>query len=93
MSFTEANMQTFSDRCEALVLSLQNIRQEAAKLQAIYENEALSGAAPEWGDSKGATAQEHVDIILLAQDLKKFFGNEAVGAVDREQYLTPFLQG
>ena len=92
MSFTEQNMSVFSSRCSSFMASLQNLRQEAAKLDAIYSNEAGSGSDPDWTDTNGITADEHVDAILLFRDLKKFLENEAVATIDRQVWLTPFLQ-
>ena len=93
MSFNATNMNTFSQRCKALMASLQNLRQEAAKLEAIYANETGSGSDPDWDDVGGITASEHVDAILMFQDLKKFCENEAVATIDRQTWITPFIQG
>ncbi len=92
MSFTTQNMNTFSQRCKTFMASVQNLRQEAAKLEAIYANETASGADPEWGDVNGVLAAEHVDAILFFQDFKKFCENEAVAQADRQQWITPFVQ-
>ncbi len=92
MSFTNRNMGVFSQRCKSFMASLQNLRQEAAKLEAIYANEAGSGVDPDWTDTDGITAAEHVDAILMSQDLKKFLENQAVATEDRQQWITPFIQ-
>ena len=92
MSFTEQNMSVFSARCKAFMASLQNLRQEAAKLEAIYGNEASSGGAPAWDDVNGITADEHVDCILLFRDFDKFLTNQAVDTIDRQVWITPFIQ-
>lgn len=93
MSYTEQNMNTFNARCKSIMASLQNVRQEAAKLVAIYTNETASGADPEWVETNGITTDEHVDAILLFQDLEKFLDNQVVATQDRQQWMTPFLQG
>ncbi len=92
MSFTSQNMTIFSQRCKAFMASLQNLRQEAAKLDAIYLNEAASGEDDEWAEVNGTTAAEHVDAILLFRDLKAFCENGAVATADRQQWITPFIQ-
>ena len=92
MSFTTQNMSKFSARCKSFMASLQNLRQEAAKLAAIYANEAQSGGSPELGDVGGVLASEHVDAILMFQDLEKFCENGIVDTVDRQQWITPFIQ-
>ena len=93
MSFTTQNMNTFSERCRAFMASLQNLRQEAAKLEAIYANEAASGVDPEWADTNDITKAEHVDAILMFEDIKKFCENQVVATQDRQQWITPFIQG
>lgn len=92
MSYTKQNMNVFSSRCRAFMASFQNLRQEAAKLDAIYENEAGSGSDPEWVDTNGITADEHIDVILMCRDFKKFIENEAVATIDRQVWITPFIQ-
>lgn len=92
MSFTEQNMNVFSQRCKAFMASLQNLRQEAAKLQAIYFNEADSGNDPEFVETNGINKAEHVAAVVLFGDLKKFCENESVGTADRQASMTPFLQ-
>ncbi len=92
MSFTTQNMNVFSQRCKVFMASLQNLRQEAAKLDAIYLNEATSGSDPDWGDVNGVTVAEHTDAITLFRDLKLFCESGAVAAVDRQQWITPFTQ-
>lgn len=92
MSFTENNMNVFSARCKAFMQSLQNLRDEATKLEAIYTNEALSGAELTFVEVDGITKEEHIDAILMFQDLKKFLENEPVATTDRQQWITPFTQ-
>lgn len=92
MSFTAQNMNVFNARCKSFMASAQNLRQEAAKLVAIYTNETVSGADPEWVETNGITTDEHVDAILFFQDFKKFCENQAVTTQDRQQWMTPFLQ-
>ncbi len=92
MSFTEKDMHSFSQRCKAFMASLQNLRQEGAKLEAIYTNETGSGSDPEWTDTNGIAEAEHVDAILMFQDLKKLCENLSVATLDRQQWITPFIQ-
>ncbi len=65
---------------------MQNLREEAAKLTAIYVNEADSGNDPEFVDTGGITEQEHVEAVAMLEDLK-VFGNI------HEEDMTPLLQG
>lgn len=92
MTYTANDHQVFSRRCRNLCASLQNTREEAERLLAIYTNESLSGADADFTDTDIALEAEHVDVMVLCGDIKKFFENEAVGTNDRQQWLTPFLQ-
>lgn len=92
MAYTADNHDHFSRRMQNLVMRLQSVREEAAKLVDIYQNETGSGADPEWVDTPIATAAEHVDGILLCQSLEAFVDNGAVAQVDRTLWMTPFLQ-
>lgn len=92
MAFTVDNMQHFSQRVRNLMERLQAAREEAAKLVAIYTNESVSGTDPDFADTEIATEQEHVDAITFCGDLEDFLTNQSVSAVDRTQWMTPFLQ-
>lgn len=92
MAYTESNHRAFSKRMQKFMLNLQALREEAARLNAIYTNEALSGAAETWVDTDIATAAEHVDGVLLCQSLEAFFANGEVATTDRRQWITPFIQ-
>jgi hypothetical protein len=92
MSFNETNMRRYKQRTTAVMASLQNLREEAAKLLAIYFNEAGGGSDPAWDDVGGITEEEHVAAVTLFGDLEKFFSNEPVGTANRENTMTPFLQ-
>lgn len=70
---------------------IQNVRDECEALDAIYTNETSSGSDPSFTDTSLATKDEHIDVILLARDIDKFFTNQAVSTLDRVQWLTPFL--
>ena len=92
MAYTAANHETFSRRTKNWMLSLQNLREEASRLDAIYTNETVSGTDPDWGDSQIATEAEHIDAITLFRDLKLFLENGAVTTNDRQMWITPFTQ-
>lgn len=92
MSYEPKDMNVFNARCKSFMASMQNLCEEAAALEAIYTNETASGADPNWVDTNGITKAEHVDAILLFQDLQKFVGNQVVATQDRQQWMTPFLQ-
>jgi hypothetical protein len=92
MSFSANKMDIFSRRIQNLVLALQDVREEGARLDAIYTNETVSGTDPAYDDTTIATASEHTDIINLIRDLDKFFTNQAVSQADRQTNLSPFTQ-
>jgi len=93
MAYSAANHEIFSQRVQNWMLSFQNLRDEAAKLDAIFLNEAASGTDPAWGDSLIALAAEHVDAVTMFRDLKSFAENSAVLTTDRQVWITPFVQG
>lgn len=92
MAFSASKMATFSRRCQNLMLALQSIRDEGARLDAIYTNETASGTDGSWDDTEIATASEHVDVITLVRDLDDFLTNQSVSAADRQATITPFIQ-
>jgi hypothetical protein len=92
MAFTTSNMQIFSQRVQRWMLAAQNLRDEAVRLNAIYVNETASGTDPQWADTDIALAAEHVDAINCFADFKKFWENEALSTVDRQVWITPFIQ-
>lgn len=92
MAYSVRDHRQFSRRMQNLMYRLQAVREEAAKLVVIYQNEADSGSDPQWVDTPIAEAAEHVDGILLCQSLEAFIANGIVAQIDREQWLTPFLQ-
>ncbi len=86
MSFKRKDMHIFSQRCKAIMASMQNIREEAAAMTAIYVNEAGSGTDPEFVDTGGISKQEHIGAVAMFEELK-IFGDAL------EPTMTPFLQG
>ena len=92
MSFNANKMDIFSRRIRNLALALQDIREEGARLDAIYTNETVSGTDAAYDDTEIATASEHTDIINLIRDLEDFFTNQAVSQADRQTNLSPFTQ-
>lgn len=91
MSYDANKHQLFSDRCKNLATAYQNLREEAAKLDAIYVNETASGADAAFVDTGNATKAEHQDLITTMRAYKDFFENVQVSAADRTQHITPFL--
>ncbi len=91
MSFKRKDMHIFSQRCKAYMASLQNLREEGAKLTAIYFNEAGGGSDAEFVDTAGISKQEHVDAVTLFMDLQEFCENGDVATADRQAAMTPFL--
>ena len=92
MSYTVDNHDAFSRRTQNLMLRLQAVREEAAALVNIYQNESLSGAESEFTDTPIALESEHVDAVLFFQSLEAFIANGVVATTDREQWMTPVLQ-
>jgi len=92
MSYTADDHDKFSRRLQRLMLRFQACRDEAAKLQEIYTNEALSGSAEEFVGNAIASEQEHIDGILYLSSFAAFNENDAVSQVDRTQWITPFVQ-
>lgn len=92
MSYTEQNHQNFSNRQKSWMNSFQNLRQEAAKLEAIYYNEAAGGTDPLFVEVFGISKDEHVAAVVMFEAIKAFCENEPVSTADRQATMTPFLQ-
>ena len=92
MSYTADNHDAFARRMQRLMQRFQAAREEAVKLKAIYTNETLSGADPEFVDHAIALKAELQDAITFCMDVEKFITNQAVAPNDRSQWMTPFLQ-
>lgn len=92
MAYTAAKHEVFSRRYRNFMSSLQGLREEAARLLAIYTNEAVSGAVETFTDTDIATKNEHINVMICCGDLKKFWENAAVGTLDRQVWITPFTQ-
>lgn len=92
MSYTPNDHAAFSKRVQNFMLRVQALREEAAVLDAIYRNEALSGASENWIDTEIALATEQVDAILWMQSFAAFNEAGAVETADRSQWITPFIQ-
>jgi hypothetical protein len=91
MAYTAAQHAVFVARCKAAVRAMQDLREELARLDSIYVNEAASGADAEFADTAEYTEQQIINVISLKRDLDKFFGNESVSAGWRSVWLSPFL--
>lgn len=92
MSYTADNHDAWARRMQRLMERFQAAREEALKLKAIYTNESLSGADPEFVDHSIALKAELQGAVTFCMDLEKFLTNQTVAASDRSQLMTPFLQ-
>ena len=91
MAYTAAQHTAFAQRCEAFMRSLQNLREEAARLDLIYVNEAASGSDADFGDSGDYTEQQIINCISMFRDLESFLNNGSVSAAYRTVWMSPFL--
>lgn len=91
MSYGTTKHELWSDRVKNLASAFQNLREECAKLDAIYVNEAASGADAAFVSNGNATKAEHQDMVTTMRAYKDFFENVSVAAADRTQHITPFL--
>ena len=83
--YNSQKMEVFSQRVQAWNHALQNVREEALRLDAIYTQEAESGSHADWDDTEIATAAEHVEAIVLMRAFETFID-------PHEARMTPFLQ-
>lgn len=83
--YDTAKHAVFSERVRNFVTQLQGLREEAARLDLIYTNEAESGSHGDYGDTDIATAAEHTEAIVFMRSLETLMN-------DNEARLTPFLQ-
>ena len=92
MAYDAQKHDVFSTRVQNFCTSFQSQIEEAARLDAIYTQETVSGADPAFTDTGIATKQEHIDMIVFMRAFKDFRDGGAVPQLDREPNLTPFLQ-
>ena len=92
MAYSAEKHAVFSDRMKNFMDSFQNLRDEMARLNEIYTNEAISGAHADFVDTPNATKQEHIDGIVLMRRLVDFVEGNAVATLDRRSNITAFTQ-
>lgn len=91
MSYGTNKHNVWTQRAKNLATAFQNLREESARLDAIYVNEAASGADAAFVSNGTATKAEMQDLVTSMRAYKEFWENGAVIASDRQQHLTPFL--
>jgi hypothetical protein len=92
MAYSAAKHSIFSSRMKNWFDSFQNLRDELARMDAIYVNETSSGADSDFVDNSTATKQEHIDGIVFMRALVDFTEGNAVSTLDREANITAFTQ-
>jgi len=96
MAYDTQNHEAFSARMKNWITNLQNVYEEAGKLDDIYTNEAASGADPQFVDNSTATKAEHVDGIVLMRRVRDALAldgqSQTLTAEDQTSRMTPFLQ-
>lgn len=83
----------FSARMANWFRQLQNLREEAARLDAIYVHETSSGGDAAFVTTENATKQEHIDGIVFMRAFVALIDGGSVSQVDRISNITPFLAG
>jgi hypothetical protein len=83
--YDAAKHTVFSQRVRNFVSHLQALREEAARLDLIYTNEAESGSHGDYGDTDIATATEHTEAVVFMRSFETLMS-------DNVARLTPFLQ-
>ena len=92
MAYSAVKHDVFSGRMKNWFMSLQNLRDEAARLDAIYLNEAVSGEDAAFVDTETATKQEHIDGIVFIRTFQAMIENGEVAQADRVGNITAFTQ-
>ncbi len=92
MAYSAPKHRVFSQRMKAWFEALQNLRDEAVRLDEIYTNETASGSDAAFQATNVATKQEHIDGIVFLRAFKDFIENGAVSRADRVPNITPFTQ-
>lgn len=86
--------ENFSRRMTNLMRQVWQCNEEAARLTAIYQQEAEYGNHASFADTGDATEQELIDAIVFLASYKALIdGSDSISQTDRTGNITPFLAG
>jgi hypothetical protein len=90
MAWNASNQATFVARLKSVARSLQDLRDEGARLEDIWNSESVSGSG-DFVETDGISTTEQTDLITLLGAYADFFNNVAVPTADRKVNITPFI--
>ncbi len=90
MAWNDSKNTTFFARMEALARSVQDAREEAARLVDLWNKESVSGDGS-FVDVGGITTTEATAMVTFCQDYELFLDNGAISQGDRVATLAKFL--
>lgn len=91
MAYTSEQHQAFADRVKNFMIRYQELREEAARLDAIYISESNSGEDIDFTDVGNYTETQLTNAISLFRDFKLFNENGSITAAFRTIWINPFL--
>lgn len=92
MAYSAPKHAVFSDRMKNWFNSVQNSRDEGARLLEIYAHETASGTHVDFVDTSNATKQEHMDGIVFMEAFVNFVEGGDITKLDRTSNITAFVQ-
>ena len=94
MAYDASKHAQFAQSMTKWMQDIWRLKQEAATLTAIYQNEGDYSNDPAFGDYGSLTEQELIDAIVFQAAFKAVIdGGEAISQTDRTSNVTPFLSG
>ena len=94
MAYNANQHSKFTDRMTNFMRAIWQLKQEAASLTAIYQQETSYGAHADFVDGADITKQELIDAIVFQEAYTNVItGAAAISQTDRTANVTPFLSG
>ena len=92
MAYTAAMHQVWKDRVKAAFQQQQALQEEAARLVAIWRDEAASGTDPNFVDVDGITVAQLNAAVTQFSEFEVFMdGSAPTTQEDRRPRVSPFL--
>lgn len=89
MAFSLDKNRNFHERCQNFAKSIQNLREEGARLRAMFLQEV--NGSQFFVDTPASTTGEITGIMNYTADFKSFNENAPVGAAPRDSWLLPLV--
>ncbi len=92
MAWNPSKNQLLFARLISFGRAIQGIREEAARLDELWNSESVS-VDPDFVDARNVSKADATSMITMAQDIAKFMDNEAVPTGDRVSIISRVIIG